>query len=250
MAATEAPAAPVKQAALHCATDGKQVIFELPPSGTLLRLKPDHDVVWLEVKERGQEVAIEGGAGDMAVDIPVPLRFGMHWAEGTVRDGLNVRRVEPDSARGSIAVTLHCSVSSVLEKHLAWLRRTSVLAKRIDDPLNPADLAFALAQISVLANDAPDVDGHALATHLHAQALLISGHSADAAPAFQNAEQEWLASGDADKALIARLARTEDLYRTGKYDAVLRIVDAQQGAKLRSYAQHEMHGIADAWSAR
>jgi CHAT domain-containing protein len=215
-------------------------MFTLPPFGKPLQLLSDPGVAWLEVEERGQEVTLGEPARD-AVDIPIPLRYGAHWIPGNIARDVLIRRVEPDSAHGVVGVTLYCTSSAVLDARTAWLRRAGYLTKRIGEPLNPDGLAAVLADIHALGVDAPDVGLHALATHLNAQALLVSGHNGDSVLAFQDAETEWLVTGDADKALIARMARAEDMYRTGHYATVLQIADVGGGMRLRSYAAVRLH---------
>jgi tetratricopeptide (TPR) repeat protein len=69
--------------------------------------------------------------------------------------------------------------------------------------------------------EAPGAAERALAAHLIAQTLMLSGRSAESVAAFAAAETLWIAAGLRDQSLAARTGWLDDAQRAGRYAEVL-----------------------------
>jgi len=92
-------------------------------------------------------------------------------------------------------------------------------------PVSKDKFAALQDSLSQLQISAPNREMSALAQHMLAQALLINDRNRDAADAFAAAENKWSEVGDFERALVARVARTEDERRTGNYAKAIHLTE-------------------------
>jgi len=97
-------------------------------------------------------------------------------------------------------------------------------------------LDAVLAGLRELHDHLSDAMARARVQHVIAQTLLLNGRSAEAAGAFETAENAWLNVGRKREAAIARIGRVEDLQRTSSYTRVLRLVPNSATEHLDDYA--------------
>lgn len=173
---------------------------------------PGKDQKLLLLEEQGHGVRI---ATPALQHIDVPPRLG--WWFGLIdRQSLvSFSDVRPDSV-----VRLTClDPQPALQ---AWLERASALGLDLGTHVGSTENdALEQQQFHELIETAPDRRMAALATHLQAQALLMSGQSAAAGEAFAVATVAWRAVDERLRETAARLARVEDLNRTGAHRSVL-----------------------------
>ena len=211
----------------------------LPPVGQSLALTPAGGGL-LTIIEHGQEVEVERGD---AIEIATPPRLGKFSVQLPAGATLRLRRARPSDAHGTVDITLECAPDDSALKLRAWQAKVQALERQIAEP-QPAQVYERLApQIDAIRDSAPPGYPAALARHLRAQALVMTGRSAEATQAFAAAKLAWLAVDDRERALAALVAETEDAVRAGDYAKVLALTrslgdapDAAQyfGARLET----------------
>ena len=205
--------------AASCSGAGQTVV--LPVEGPLRIIAPGATEAWIEIRESGQQIKVSGDPSSEILRIAVPLRFGQYWVFARPGRQIDIERFQANSAAGAVVVSTHCEPSSPGAQRLAWIRTAAELADSLSAPLAKGKLDSYLESLRALARSAPDDKDSALALHMVAQAYLVNDRNADAAPAFETAEKSWMAGGAPEHALVARVARAEELRRTGQYSAAL-----------------------------
>ena len=202
----------------------------LPAPGRSVTLSPSHDGL-LGLVEHGQEIAVEGGD---VVEITMPLRFGKFSVLVHAGDAVHISRARPGSAQGFIEVGLNCEPGDDELRARAWQVRVQAFEKQIAEPQPASAYDRFVPQLDAIRAGAPPGYSRALADHLRAQLLAMTGHSADATAAFARARQSWLSIGDNERALAALVAEAEDLLRAGAYADVLTRTRSLAGAPDRN----------------
>lgn len=206
---------------LACSGDGAHRRFELPAAGRVLGFHVDAPA-WVEIRESGQKIAIAGtGAGTHVIDIRLPLRFGYHWLRAESGSQFHVRRVESDTAAGAIEVRMHCDAADAVRERMAWFEAAGRIGAALASEADPEGAARQVGHARALIASAVNAEDAALARHLLAQTLLLSGRNADAAQAFVAAADAWSGIGDANRALAARAGQVYVLVLAGSNQAVL-----------------------------
>lgn len=198
----------------------------LPPVGQSLALTLAGGGL-LTIVEHGQEVEVEHGD---AIEIATPPRLGKFSVQLPAVATLRLRRARPSDAHGTVDIALDCAPDDGALKLRAWQAKVQAIERQIAEP-QPAQMYERLApQIDAVRDSAPRGYPAALAEHLRAQALVMTGRSAEATRAFAAAKLAWLEVGDRERALAALVAETEDGVRTGDYAKVLALTRSLGGA--------------------
>lgn len=211
-------AAQANSAALDCASPGPISLSVPAAPGVLeVELRPSGAaVLWIE--EQGHDLRLQPAAPD-ALLLQVPPRFGLSLLPLDAPRRVGITRVLDNAANARVSLGLECAPLPVdLE---AWLGRADAIARHFGGGLGSlrgVEPPFALAE---LIQTAPAPRWRAFALHLRAQWLLLSGLSAESAPAFVEAARAWDAVGAAPKAAAARVAAAENLRLAGDSAAVL-----------------------------
>jgi tetratricopeptide (TPR) repeat protein len=208
-------------------------------------------LLWIE--ENGQDIEVVAETPP-TVTVQIPPRLGF-WAfriggNQTVR----VARLRQGSAPGSVVARLICAPSAADRRELEWFENLSKLAERAKTP--EARLAALLEAIDAARGDASDARLRALASHMRAQTLFVSGHTAEAVDAFAFAEEQWEALHLPIHANAARVGRVEELVKLSRYKEALDLVnlppegeDSYFKARLRytgCLARHYLDEVATA----
>ncbi len=210
------------QVPLKCEAGAIRSSLAIPKWGNSLRLEAPATSAWLRISESGQDVAVSTGGGVSRLELQVPPRYGVTWLEVGPELSVSIARVLPGDAVGEISIALDCDGSS----KGAWEHRfAGVAATHVVRSTEP-EIGVHRDAIAGAAAEAPDDFSRAWALHVEAQLLLLNERSADSIPAFERAEQAWIAAGDPARASAARVARAEDMQRAGQYEAVLGLAAA------------------------
>lgn len=205
-------------AVLDCALPGPIALSVPAAPGVLeVELRPSGKaVLWIE--EHGHDLRLQPAPAG-ALQLQVPPRFGLSLLPLDAPRRVGITRVLDNAASARVSLGLECAPLPVdLD---AWLRRADAVAKHFGGGLGSlrgVEPPFALAE---LIQTAPAPRWHAFALHLRAQWLLLSGLSAESAPAFAEAALAWDAVGAAPQAAAARVAAAENLRLAGDSAAVL-----------------------------
>lgn len=209
-------------ARLSCVDGSDRAVVATPSAGRSVRVVAAAASAWLRVGEHGQDVIVTVDAGVQRLDLQVPPRYGVTWLEVDSEIAVAIARTLPGDAAGEISIELEC----VSTPRVEWEHRFAGIATAHAVRSTEAELAVHRGAIADAAADAPDALSVAWVRHVEAQLLLLNERSADSIPAFERAEQAWLAAGDPARASAARAARAEDLQRAGQYEAVLGLAAA------------------------
>lgn len=219
---------------LGCDAPAGLAPFALPPEQALRLHAVANAPAWIEVDEAGQEISLAPSVAD--IEIGTPLRYGTRLVSIPAGETtIEVRRHQPNRARGEVRVALHCADGDSGAVKREWLRRVEVLAKRAAQKLEPEPLAAVVADLRTLQASAPDATARALVEHLVAQVLLVSDEDADSVDAFAAAQAAWLALGDADRAAVAMVGRVEGLRRLGRNADVIDLATSAAAGKAQGY---------------
>jgi len=216
-----APAPDTFEISTDCSARPKPTILALPIGTGSLRLvaKGDADVL-IKVSEAGQQVIVSPASVDLP-RIPIPLRFGQYWVLLGPTHSVELKRFQANGAPGPVQLEVHCPGAEEDAAQLNWLTRASALASSIKMPVPAEEFDPLVRALESLQDAAIDAPAGALAAHMLAQAYLVNERNSDAAAAFETAEICWERIGDSSRALVARVARVEDLRRIGSYEKAL-----------------------------
>ncbi|MCE3004109.1 MAG: CHAT domain-containing protein [Xanthomonadaceae bacterium] len=185
----------------------------------------------VEVNEFGEQlVAAEESSAWHAVT--VPLRYGLHVALLGPGERTSLRSARPARAGTKARLTVHCQPMSDDDTLLAWFARAAALSAEIYRTVGSVPASQLIGEAERLVDTALPGRDRALAVHLLAQAHLDAGASAVGSRIFGEAEDAWSAIGDTERALVARLARIEDLSRTARHVQVLEMLSDMQSADV------------------
>ncbi len=170
------------------------------------------------LEELGQDVRTEG---DGLIVVSTPPRFGLAIGKLASQREVTVHRLRPDAALGEIEVRLDCTPGASDDAGRHWLSRVPDVEAEWASFVSSARYPEARSHLQPVLDTAPAGYFAALAQHLDAQSLTMSGRSAEAVAAWQVAEKAWLSLGDRPRALAARVARSEEVQRLSRSDEVL-----------------------------
>lgn len=202
-------------------------VADLPPVGEALEVHSTSSG-WLEIDELGQQLVVSHPSSGMVVELPMPLRHGLRLLRSDAGAPVVIRRLEPDSARGSVRIATYCEQSPFPAGELRWMERATLLARRIETPTIASELSRTLTEAVELAATAPNPLLRAFGLHLSAQAMAVNGRHADSIQAFERAEAAWNVAGQPRRALAARVGRAEAEFRVGHFGEALAIADANR----------------------
>jgi tetratricopeptide (TPR) repeat protein len=197
--------------------------IELPEHSERLHLHwsralgPD---VLLELRESGQDIAVDGAPGAIAVPVPPRLGVSLLAMDRPVR--LEIARLRSSAAVGAVELHLHCQTDRATAIR-RWFDAVADLLPSLGG--GPGSLRDAEPEqsLAVIDGAAHDDRSRALAQHLRAQTLLLAGRSQDAAGAFALAAQRWQGVGDGERSAAAWVGVAEDLNRAGRYEDALAV---------------------------
>lgn len=178
--------------------------------------------IWLEIDEDGRALAISGA--NAALVLPSPPRLARHgfWIEpGTI--AINVRDAFVEDLPVRFRARVFCAES---DQRAAQMQRFSKAASVATSGRIETTAADALLTDLATVATSGDTEISAYAVHLSAQVKLMAGRSADAAAAFEQAEQTWRGIGDTARATAARVAWAEEAYSLGRYDAAMNAAES------------------------
>lgn len=203
---------------LDCASPGPvQLAVPAAPGVLDIELRPTgRATLWIE--ELGHDLSLQPAAPD-ALHLQTPPRFGLSLLRLDAPRSVGIARLLDNAAEARVSLGLECAPLPVdLE---AWLGQADAVARHFGGGLGSLRGLDPPVPLADLIRTAPSPRWRAFALHLQAQWLLLSGLSAESAPAFVEAALAWDAVGAAPKAAAARVAAAENLRLAGDSAAVL-----------------------------
>lgn len=196
---------------LNCSSELTEV--QLSADATIaLNWGADENQMLLLLEELGYRV--QAGNPDLR-HIDIPPRLGLWFGPVRRHSPLAVSEVRPGTVLRFRCVEPHSELQ-------AWLEQVARLAGDLGTHVgSTADVALDYRLLQELIESAHDPKTAALAKHLYAQSLLMSGQSAAASEAFAVAASGWQTVDDGLRETAALLARAEDLNRKGAYRLVI-----------------------------
>lgn len=205
---------------LDCNTQ-VSLLRPLPPTPTVLRLVLSPGLpqnALLEIREVGQDITFSGNEEGRSVQTPPRYGVTVHRLQHPL--SLEFQRVRQGGGKGAVELILHCQPDEA-ERLWNWYGIAQQLTAHFTGGIGSLSETFPEAELSAIEDAVFDRHSRALAVHLRAQALLLSGRAADASEMFQRAADNWQSIDMPTHASAALVGLVEDLNRSGQYDRVL-----------------------------
>lgn len=212
------PASATAPLQLHCTTTPTAPQTLTVPSTVSVSANGAARVV-VELIETGHAVDIVAAEPVRKLRIPVPPRLRQAALAAPADFTFQLHPAATTSAAVTTVTVdafVHCDAPQAAAVE-AWYAQAEQAAAGLDGWVGgalPAGIDAALTELQRAA-DSPRT--RALAQHLQAQALLVSGRASDAADRFMSVAEAWAALGDNPRADAARVAAAEDYNRAARY---------------------------------